>query len=523
MTPQFFKSHHWGWGPLVLLVAVTQIGLLWLSIRHEQTRDQERLDGLAAEAVGEFRHRLRQDIDRLQDLIADAPAPERFSPAVATLLRERREVLRVETRSSAMALQRSVASQYGALPERSRLSREQQEGEQLAACRTAQHLGVPRLSRSYYMAAAAGGGAEVLDVCVPMIENRQAVGYLTATLDLPRLLEQVLGSRALRAYSLVLRDADGNRLANAGPRMDADAPAAQRLLEIAGLTLELQLRQRRHLPWMPQPALVLGLTLSLALAAVLVLLMRDVRRRTAAERELAEALALRRAMEDSLVTGLLARDLAGRLTYVNRAFCRMVDLPADALLGSLHPPCLAAPVAVGGARDDGRPHEAMLRRRDGTVFPVQLHDAPLLDAAQRQTGWLCAVVDVTAQRRADELLRQQQDTLQASARLAMMGEMASLLSHELNQPLTAIVGYANGTLNLLDELLTHPGAQEQAMLGHALQRIAEQGDRAGRVIKSVQDFVRRRETCREPRRAAAVRRSRSMCRRPRRGCSATRR
>ena len=68
-------------------------------------------------------------------------------------------------------------------------------------------------------------------------------------------------------------------------------------------------------------------------ASVLVLLGKDTRRRLKAERELADALAFRKAMEDSLLTGLRARDLAGRTTYVNPSFCQMVGFSAAELLG----------------------------------------------------------------------------------------------------------------------------------------------------------------------------------------------
>jgi two-component system sensor histidine kinase DctS len=71
--------------------------------------------------------------------------------------------------------------------------------------------------------------------------------------------------------------------------------------------------------------------------------------------------------------------------------------------------------------------------------------------------------------------------------------MASLLSHELNQPLAAIASYASGSLNLLDA----PDPDTPAMLKQAIGRIAEQAERAGRVIKSVHDFVRRREQLHE--------------------------
>jgi len=74
----------------------------------------------------------------------------------------------------------------------------------------------------------------------------------------------------------------------------------------------------------------------------------------------------------------------------------------------------------------------------------------------------------------------------------MVGEMASLLSHELNQPLAAIASYATGTRNLLQQ-----GAHTLADVELAMHRIAEQAERAGKVIKSVHDFVRRRDQARE--------------------------
>jgi two-component system sensor histidine kinase DctS len=133
-------------------------------------------------------------------------------------------------------------------------------------------------------------------------------------------------------------------------------------------------------------------------------------------------------------------------------------------------------------------------RKNGERFPVMIYEAPLRDPQGRHTGWMSTVLDVSAQRSVEELSRQQQDRLQASARLATVGEMASLMSHELNQPLAAIASYATGSLNLLDE----PDPQAAVpMLRQALERIAEQAERAGRIIKSVHSFVRRREQQRE--------------------------
>ena len=132
-------------------------------------------------------------------------------------------------------------------------------------------------------------------------------------------------------------------------------------------------------------------------------------------------------------------------------------------------------------------------RSDGERFPVMIYEAPLRDGEGQQTGWMSAVLDISEQRRMEEVARQQQERLQASARLATVGEMASLMSHELNQPLAAIASYASGSLNLIEAQRD----SEHELLRQGLTRIAEQAERAGRVIKSVHDFVRRREQLHE--------------------------
>jgi two-component system, LuxR family, sensor histidine kinase DctS len=209
-------------------------------------------------------------------------------------------------------------------------------------------------------------------------------------------------------------------------------------------------------------------------------------------------------MEDSVITGLRARDLQGRTTYVNPAFCQMVAFSPEELLGKDAPAPYWPPeradeyrkrqeVRLAGRNTPPREgYESMFMRKGGARFPVLVIEAPLINAQGLQTGWMSAVLDISEQRRVEELSRASQERLQATARLATVGEMASLLSHELNQPLAAIASYAIGSMNLLQQ-----DGSSTADLRLAMARIAEQADRAGRVIKSVHDFVRRRDQARE--------------------------
>src|SRR5207344_2081297 len=119
--------------------------------------------------------------------------------------------------------------------------------------------------------------------------------------------------------------------------------------------------------------------------------------------------------------------------------------------------------------------------KNGERFPVMIYEAPLLDRVGHHAGWMSAVLDLSAQRRVEEISRQQQERLQATARLATVGEMASLLSHELNQPLSAIAAYATGSLNMMDAQAKgeSPEPDLWPLMHQAVQRIAEQAERAG--------------------------------------------
>jgi two-component system sensor histidine kinase DctS len=334
---------------------------------------------------------------------------------------------------------------------------------------------------------------------------------LVASYALAEVLSNLMGPHLTRSQQVSFTEPDGTRLAMHGQaRRGNRVFTAQQLLDLPGHTLVLRIDSWRAAPDVfPNVLTALVTALAIALATVLYLLARDMRRRQRVEHDLADALAFRKAMEDSLVTGLRARDLNGQITYVNPAFCEMVGFSPQELLGHgipapYWPPEMFAEygqrqaLRLAGNAPSREGIESVFMRKSGERFPVLIFEAPLINAQGQQTGWMSAILDVSEQRRVEELSRASQERLQATARLATVGEMASLLSHELNQPLAAISSYATGTLNLLGHHANDPGAQELAnSLGGAIQRIAQQAERAGQVIKSVHDFVRRRDQTRE--------------------------
>jgi two-component system sensor histidine kinase DctS len=502
------------WGLLVLLLLALLGTLVWLAGRYEASQVQQRLERDAGDAGTDLRTALTHNVQSLLALQVSDPSAASWAVDAAAFLREHRELVRVEWRSPALVIKSQVDSPFRE-PLFELLGRDSAQSDLAAACANARRFSGPAYSPSYFVPQGEGDGTEVLELCLPLLNAGQLSGYLLATYSLQEMLATMVNPQLTRAQEISFTEADGARLAVHGTaRRGSRVFTAQQLLDLPGTTLVLRLDSWRGAPDLfPNVLTALVGAMSLALLAVLALLANDMRRRLAAERELAEALAFRKAMEDSLVTGLRARDLDGRISYVNPAFCTMVGFAAQELLGSngstpisekgeqaYWPPELAdsyrerRSLRLAGEQIPSERFEAVFMRKDGTRFPVLIIEAPLINAQGQHTGWMSAILDISEQRRVEELSRASQERLQATARLATVGEMASLLSHELNQPLAAISSYATGSFNLLQQDPT-PLAQDLLM---AMRRIIEQAERAGKIIKSVHDFVRRRDQERAP-------------------------
>ena len=355
---------------------------------------------------------------------------------------------------------------------------------------------------------------------------------------------------------------------------------------------------------------------------------RHTRRRVQAQQALVAETNFRRAMENSMLTGMRALDLQGRITYVNPAFCTMTGWTEAELVGRTAPfpywpeddhEQLAARLddELSGRTTPGG-FEVRVQRRDGGIFDARMYVSPLIDPKGHQTGWMTSVTDITEPKRireelsasyerfttvlesldsavsvaplgSDEMLfankmyrlwfgtrgqghrhlvdltsnqptpspdngdavdafagmptetltdagaenaevfveeldrwmevrtryltwvdgrlaqmviasditprrnaeaqaALQNERAQTASRLITMGEMASSVAHELNQPLAAISNYCNGMISRLneqrittDELLS------------ALEKTARQAQRAGQIIQRIKAFVKRSE------------------------------
>jgi two-component system, LuxR family, sensor kinase FixL len=127
-------------------------------------------------------------------------------------------------------------------------------------------------------------------------------------------------------------------------------------------------------------------------------------------------------------------------------------------------------------------------RKDGSTFPMELAVGEMRSSNQRFfTGF---IRDLTERQQTEARLQELQSELVHISRLTAMGEMASALAHELNQPLSAIANYMKGSRRLLEG-----SADEKAgLLRDAMDKAAEQALRAGQIIRRLRDFVARGES-----------------------------
>ena len=477
-------------------------------------------------------------------------------------------------------------------------------------------------------------------LALPLARRNLFQGMVLAEFSYEELLRQAVPKATLARYAVSLLGERDELLA--GVKQDSrramlhrlpwamEPPAYRVTLAPQDGRLSLQAQVYRTSQDGPGRALLWTLgALSLLTVWMLLANWRHSRRRIQAQQALLTETNFRRAMENSMLTGMRALDLEGRITYVNPAFCRMTGWTEDDLINSVPPYCywpeedheelwrILYEELHGRYSPSG--FEMRLRRKDGSLFNARMYISPLIAPDGHQTGWMTSITDITepkrvreelsasyerfatvldsldtaisvaplgsvellfankmyrnwlgqrgdghrqlldlasiaprsaraqqeaagveaeagdealaagnhgssaeiwlpelekwlevrtryltwvdgrmaqmviasditARRHAEELGAQQAERAQTASRLITMGEMASSVAHELNQPLTAINNYCSGMISRVKRQQIN----EEELLG-ALEKTMKQAQRAGQIIQRIRAFVKRSE------------------------------
>ncbi len=629
-------------GPLasVLLFLAAIISAFWYLRNEEIDRESEAVKRDTEIAQQQIRLRLIENQEQLvrmaRELVTRELDASEFTPQAAAFMNDRPEITQflwlaadqsVRARHSAQA-DRELPPPPGATPLAKLPGRTETEWAFIAA----RDLRQPIYSRVFKDR----HGALVFQVHVPMLSRGQFNGDLVADYSIDVLLRHFVPTEVTRRHAIAVIDDNENSIASSVLPMPGEARPRAAILHDVPLAPAANGLVLRGSGYRTSVGLI-GNTLFWMVVALSVLTLwmllgtfRHVRRRGQIQGALVQETNFRRAMENSMLTGMRAMDIEGRVSYVNPAFCAMTGFTEHELIGRLPPyPYWPADRIDENSRLlqqelQGRSPaggiEVKVMRKNGTLFDARMYVSPLVDARGHQTGWMTSMTniteakrirdqlsasherfttvlegleaavsvlsvqqgellfanrsyrlwfgadarghallasgavpnlpgelptdlsghddedglsgiptqelagqganprevyaaqldkwfdvrarylqwtdgrlaqmliatDVTARRRAEELAAQQAEKAQVSSRLITMGEMASSVAHELNQPLTAINNYCNGMVSRIkaetidrDSLLT------------ALGKTAKQAERAGQIIHRIRAFVKK--------------------------------
>lgn len=359
--------------------------------------------------------------------------------------------------------------------------------------------GLRRINYAGPLRESQGPGGDQLWVAIPLFEQGQHIGSYVAALSMKAAVQTLVPHWFSSNHDLTLID----HRRELSQISTATAATYEAPLELAGTDMAIRVRAHTSLiPMVPRLFFAAALLFLVGMVVSLYALSRDIRKRRQVELQLRAQVALRTAMENSVAIGLRAWDEEGRILYVNRAFCTMVGYEPQELIGKSAPlpywpaaqmdelNTVHAGLMRQGTHDLGV--EVQFQHRSGRLIDTLIHEAPLTDVHGQQIGWMSSVLDISERKRAERTARTQQDKLEALGRLVAVGEVASTLAHELNQPLGALSSFANGLLNRIRDRKIELAEVEQVV-----SRMERLSDKAGRVIQRVNAFARRREMARE--------------------------
>lgn len=230
---------------------------------------------------------------------------------------------------------------------------------------------------------------------------------------------------------------------------------------------------------------------------------RLLRSRTVADQSTNAALAREAHLQSILETipdAMVVIDIRGIMQSFSAAAVRLFGYSPEDVIGKnvsllmpspyreQHDSYLERYLRTGERRIIGIGRVVVGERKDGSTFPMELSVGEMKSGKDRFfTGF---IRDLSERQKTESRLQELQSELVHISRLTAMGEMASTLAHELNQPLSAISNYLKGSRRLIETQTD----ERSAMMRDALEKAAEQAIRAGQIIRRLRDFVSRGES-----------------------------
>jgi PAS domain S-box-containing protein len=487
-------------------------------------------------------------------------------------------------------------------------------------------------------------GNAVFQIQVPLLERSAFAGVLIAEYSIDGLMRRNVPVEVSRRHAITLVDGNDHVYASTVTQMPGAKPARPSIvseLPLApaanGLVLRAQ-GYRTSIGLISNTLFWMVAALSALTVWMLLGTWRHMRRRLQMQNTLVSETNFRRAMENSMLTGMRAMDMEGRITYVNPAFCAMTGFFESELVGRTPPLPHWPPDRLEEnarllqqelqGRSPAGGIEVKVMRKDSSLFDARMYVSPLIDPKGVQTGWMTSMTniteakrirdqlsasherfttvlegldaavsvlsvqqgellfanrsyrlwfgadsqghallagaeagtpllgelddsvdnfgglptqeltdagsdsrelfieplqkwfevrarylqwtdgrlaqmliatDITARRSAEALAASQAEKAQVTSRLVTMGEMASSVAHELNQPLTAITNYCNGIITRVNN-----NAIAKEDLIAALEKTSRQAQRAGQIIHRIRSFVKRSEPQRQAAHAYSI-------------------
>ena len=640
-------------GPLVsvLLFLAAIISAFWYLRNEEFEREQEAVKRDAEISQQQIRLRLIENQEQLvriaREIATRTIDKDEFVGQATSFTRERPEINYLAWVSGDRRHRASYAA-HGLLGQATdpaddtplALPIENGRPEPEAAFLAARSQRLPAYSKPYLNAA----GQPVFQVQVPLLDRSAFSGTLVAEYSIESLLRHFVPAEVTKRHSVTLFDADRNSLAS------SVLPMPGRTLRPASIVQELPVAPggngivlrtegfRTSIGLISNTLFWMVVALSVLTLWMLLGTWRHMSRRLQMQNALVSETNFRRAMENSMLTGMRAMDMEGCISYVNPAFCAMTGFSEAELIGQRAPfphwPTdrreennrLLQQELQGRSLAGGI--EVKVMRKNGSLFDARMYVSPLIDAKGQQTGWMTSMTniteakrvrdqlsasherfttvlegldaavsvlsvqqgellfanrsyriwfgadarghallagaepapfeasefgdtieslgglptaelteatsdsrevfieplqkwfdvrtrylqwtdgrlaqmliatDITARRHAENVAAHQAEKAQVTSRLVTMGEMASSVAHELNQPLTAITNYCNGMVSRVrgDQI-----SKEDLIA--ALEKTARQAQRAGQIIHRIRAFVKRSEPQRQPAQAKEI-------------------